>query len=706
MLRAPPGVRATGTMRSGVPRGRGAGVASLVCVHSFRGGTGKSNVTANLAATAGRRGERVAIVDSDVQSPGIHALFGMDPEDAGASLNDFLQGRCRIEETARDVTPRLRGEGLAVAGGGACFLVPASMRPGEIAQILRSGYDVALLEQGYRQLTAALSLDRIFVDTHPGLNEETLLSMAVCDCLVIVLRPDRQDFQGTAVVADLARNLEVPRAVLVLNKVPDALDGAALSRQCAQTYGLPVVAVLPLSPDVACLASEDLFSLVRPDHPFSAGIRALAAAVLGPAPGTPGPAESAAAVPPPTPLPLPPPPPAPAPVSAGATVSAPSDAIPVLVAAGTAEFGRALRLLAAEVPALPLRVAWEPGSARELLEGYAAWDPAPIVLDAALPGAGAAAEALLRAAVTEFVWVGPHPPPAVEARRPAGAVSGPELTALGRALAAAAGRPWSARAEAEAAAAEARRRAAPLRQLWAVHAPKGNSGCTRLVAGLAAALAEGGWRVLAVDGTAYGDLGRLLGGRGGGSGLAGLLRGEGLEAAGPAPCAGGFPLLGAGPDAEAASAIASATAAEAERALAALDRADYDVVLVDSDHAPTPWVQACLRRAGRVLLPLPPLPEARSLGLAWLERGRAAAPPSARWIPVALGTPLGPGGQALGGEDGPARAAALRALAAELLAGGGPAAGPGPGTGGADAHGGPIPGERAGAAAPEPVRRA
>jgi MinD-like ATPase involved in chromosome partitioning or flagellar assembly len=41
-------------------------MSRIVCVHSFRGGTGKSNTTANLAATIARQGRRVGIVDTDI----------------------------------------------------------------------------------------------------------------------------------------------------------------------------------------------------------------------------------------------------------------------------------------------------------------------------------------------------------------------------------------------------------------------------------------------------------------------------------------------------------------------------------------------------------------------------------------------------------------------------------------------------------------
>jgi len=57
-------------------------MARIVAVHSFRGGTGKSNVTANLAALLAAAGHRVGVVDTDIQSPGIHVLFGFDPQGA------------------------------------------------------------------------------------------------------------------------------------------------------------------------------------------------------------------------------------------------------------------------------------------------------------------------------------------------------------------------------------------------------------------------------------------------------------------------------------------------------------------------------------------------------------------------------------------------------------------------------------------------
>lgn len=249
----------------------------IVSVHSFRGGTGKSNSSANIAALLAADGARVAVIDTDVQSPGIHVLFGFGEDFAGRTLNDYLYGRCPIIDAAHDVTKVVAASPVGVDDGGALFLVPSSIKAGDIANVLRQGYDVELLNEGFRHLIKDLSLDVLVIDTHPGLNEETLLSITISDTLLLILRPDNQDYQGTAVTVDIARRLEVPELLLFVNKVPSSVDTEALSREVASAYGCTVAGVLPLSEDLAINASGGLFATEHPQHPWSATLAAVAA---------------------------------------------------------------------------------------------------------------------------------------------------------------------------------------------------------------------------------------------------------------------------------------------------------------------------------------------------------------------------------------------------------------------------------------------
>ena len=240
-------------------------MATVISVHSFRGGTGKSNTTANLAAVYAQQGKRVAVIDTDIQSPGIHALFGLRGDEVEASLNDFLWHDRPIEEVAIDVTAAAGPS----AAAGRIHLIPSSMKPGEIARILREGYDAQRLTEGVRRLVDALDLDILLIDTHPGLNEETLLSLVLSDSLLIIMRPDRQDYEGTGITARVAKELEVPRILIVVNKLPESFDEAAVARRVEEAYGCRVAAILPHSEDLMRLASEGIFVARYPDHPMS-----------------------------------------------------------------------------------------------------------------------------------------------------------------------------------------------------------------------------------------------------------------------------------------------------------------------------------------------------------------------------------------------------------------------------------------------------
>ena len=250
-------------------------MARIISIHSFRGGTGKSNTTANLAALLAAEGRRVGVIDTDIQSPGIHVLFGLDEEQMRHSLNDYLWGKCAIQDTAHDVTAQMNGSIT-----GKIFLIPSSIKAGEIARVLREGYDVSLLNDGFRELVRALSLDVLLIDTHPGLNEETLLSIAISDALVIIMRHDQQDYQGTGVTVEVARKLDVPRLLLVVNKVPTQFDLAAVKARVESTYNAEVAAVLPHSDELMTLASASIFALRYPEHPVTAAYQQLAARLL------------------------------------------------------------------------------------------------------------------------------------------------------------------------------------------------------------------------------------------------------------------------------------------------------------------------------------------------------------------------------------------------------------------------------------------
>ena len=94
------------------------------------------------------------------------------------------------------------------------------------------------------------------------------------------MRPDQQDYQGTAVTVDVARSLDVPELYLIVNKVPPGLDAGDVKTRVEESYGIPVLSVLPLSERMVELGSAGVFCLQYPDHRFSQGIARIADVVM------------------------------------------------------------------------------------------------------------------------------------------------------------------------------------------------------------------------------------------------------------------------------------------------------------------------------------------------------------------------------------------------------------------------------------------
>ncbi len=250
-------------------------MSKIISIHSFRGGTGKSNTTANVSTLLAAGGLRVGVIDTDIQSPGIHVLFGLGEDDMVHSLNDYLWGKCDIEDTAHDLTASL---GMPLKGQ--IYLIPSSIKAGEIARVLREGYDVGLLNDGFHELVESLDLDVLMIDTHPGLNEETLLSIAISDGLAIIMRPDQQDYQGTGVTVEVANKLNVPRLVIIVNKTPQVYNFDQVQEQVEKLYKTEVAAVMPHSDEMMALASAGIFALRYPDHKVTALYKQIAAKLL------------------------------------------------------------------------------------------------------------------------------------------------------------------------------------------------------------------------------------------------------------------------------------------------------------------------------------------------------------------------------------------------------------------------------------------
>ncbi len=252
----------------------------IITFQSAREGTGKSTITANVAALLAAEGQRVGVVDAHIASGGLNGLFALPEAQIQYTLNDYLLGMCSASAAVYDVTSRIerRDHDLNADGAGQLFLLPAGNNQRYMRRLLQEGYSIELITDGLLELAEHLDLDVLLLDPQAGLQDDLLLSflsMAIADTLVIVLRLDHGDYQGTGVLIDIARTLGIPQIRLVINQIVSVVDPAIVGTKIEQTYNCPVVGTLPHIDAITVLGGGDLFVARQPQHPATGWFRQL-----------------------------------------------------------------------------------------------------------------------------------------------------------------------------------------------------------------------------------------------------------------------------------------------------------------------------------------------------------------------------------------------------------------------------------------------
>src|SRR5713101_9560117 len=236
-----------------------------LAIHSFKGGTGKSTITANLAVSLAEQGKNVCVMDMDLAGPGIHVMFGVGEADVKWTMTNVLLGDAKIMDAVIPLTEKL---GLK---NGKLYFIPASFKMEDMLRLLRRGLEVETFSSGLQQLSKELQLDYVLLDTHPGIEDDTVLVMGACNGLLLISRLDQQDILGTAIVAKLATSLG-KTTFLVFNMVPPHLAADSLneiSDKLSRKFGFNVIASLPFYDEILQSLSNGLFIRNLPKHEYA-----------------------------------------------------------------------------------------------------------------------------------------------------------------------------------------------------------------------------------------------------------------------------------------------------------------------------------------------------------------------------------------------------------------------------------------------------
>src|SRR5436309_13697530 len=239
-------------------------MTKVIAVHSFKGGTGKTTLTANIAAILALH-HRVGVMDLDLSGPGLHVLFGLKKGEVKATMTDIFLGDATPSDVIIDLTPRFP----KLKGG--LYFCPASNKVEDMLRLLKSGLEVSVFQDILQKVGESKNLDYIIVDTHPGVENDTVLAMGCCDALILVSRVDQQDLFGTAVMVLLAETFEKP-TYLALNMVPPGVkikDAVKVGKELADLFKSKFLEAFEFQIDVINNLSRSVFILDNPNSTFA-----------------------------------------------------------------------------------------------------------------------------------------------------------------------------------------------------------------------------------------------------------------------------------------------------------------------------------------------------------------------------------------------------------------------------------------------------
>ena len=67
-----------------------------ITVHSYRGGTGKSLISLNLALNLVKSNKRVLLIETDISMPSFVEILNIHPK---YTFNDYYDGKCELSKT-------------------------------------------------------------------------------------------------------------------------------------------------------------------------------------------------------------------------------------------------------------------------------------------------------------------------------------------------------------------------------------------------------------------------------------------------------------------------------------------------------------------------------------------------------------------------------------------------------------------------------
>lgn len=227
------------------PMNKYSNIKKVIGVVSGKGGVGKSLVSCLLAAKCAKAGLKVGVLDADITGPSV-------PRSFGTTDNAMQDGECLLPN---------------ISEGGVKIMSVNLLLEDENAPVVWRGPVISGVVQQFWTDVRWGELDYLFVDMPPGTGDValTVFQSLPIDGIVVVSTPQELVKMIVNKALNMARLMDVPVLGLIENmsyyECPDCgkrleIFGKSRIDETAAEAGLPVLAKLPIDPDVTRLVDD------------------------------------------------------------------------------------------------------------------------------------------------------------------------------------------------------------------------------------------------------------------------------------------------------------------------------------------------------------------------------------------------------------------------------------------------------------------
>lgn len=255
-------------------------MGKIIALHSYKGGTGKTLLSVNLAAIYAKQGKDVCLMDMDFRAPSLPAILRVDGNECW--LNDYLNGACEIKRVLVNLSNPHNGDGRFLVG----LADPSTEAIREISAKDRKWEMKALgrILSLKNSLMNDMHLDYLIFDTSPGLQYSSINAIVSADTVLVVTSIDRSDIKGTQRMVQELYELFEKKTGIIMNKVPIEIlssenRNTSFLKKFNDLQNLPIIDVIPCFCDVLRAGGTYIFTKEKPEHPFTNALEKISAKI-------------------------------------------------------------------------------------------------------------------------------------------------------------------------------------------------------------------------------------------------------------------------------------------------------------------------------------------------------------------------------------------------------------------------------------------